>query len=889
MRIRKLYIGIIISGIFAVSALQAQPPGMMKMMGMGQKQGAEAEKLHNLGDAPLIYTLTNGMEIILIENHASPVIASTVVVNVGSRHESIEMSGASHFLEHLLFNGTETRTQKQLYDEMDFIGGYNNANTTHDHTNYMILVESSNFEKGLEIQADMLFHSTLPEEKFAKEKGIVTEEIGQGEDSESYRIEHFFDSVIFKGSPYERPILGSRQSVRDMTREQVWDYYKTHYVPNNMTALIMGDFQTLDMIEMVERVFGQEPPRTLPEPKFLIFGTPIRDPHTWESFYSTQGEASSHKIRFSYWAPPRLYPEYPAYMVLTDLLQDYLQKDLTSIPDLGISGVSVSYFADVDFALLNIDLTQDPALDFYPAIDELRAAIDGFRECQLEQKKVDAIITSVLSEDAFNAERPHFYGMMKSADIAQGGPYFMLDYPDFLAGVTIEDLNELQSAFGMEAPVVAVYEAVNTKADDEIAAGAEKITVRRELANGLNIIVQQDEDNPIFAAHFLFKHRSAYEIELGGRQGMVDFLHHLLADGPADMGEEHFADELDRLGARVKFYDMSYIPFDDYYTTPEFSYVRLEVMDDNYSPALKLVSRCILNPNYDTDAIESAREQMTGLSKKSQGSVSKKGRKLFRSLLYGDSYLAADVVGNSDDISAITGEELQEFGSKYFSPQNLILTVVTSRDAELILDEIEGIFTDWESGSPLPEVSIPAPLQAAKRAEETGGKEQSYLAMGYVFDLDDPEDRAPLTIMNSIISDRMQFQLREREGLAYSLGSSVGFHGSWGSWSAGIGTGSQNLARAEDGILEEVIKAAKGNFSEEEVAKARNAYSGRMAMRSLTRANRAYLMGLGELRGEGVDRHFRWLDDIRAVTSDDVARVAKRYLKSDRMTTAIVR
>ena len=146
-----------------------------------------------------------------------------------------------------------------------------------------------------------------------------------------------------------------------------------------------------------------------------------------------------------------------------------------------------------------------------------------------------------------------------------------------------------------------------------------------------------------------------------------------------------------------------------------------------------------------------------------------------------------------------------------------------------------------------------------------------------------------MTILNTIISERMQFQLREREGLAYSLGSSVSFYGDWGVWAASMGTGPQNLERAEEGIIEEVIKAAAEEYTEHDVEKARNAYLGRMAMRSLTRINNAYLMGLNELRGEGADRFNRWIEELRAVTAANVTRVAQQYLQTQNMTVAIVR
>jgi len=129
-----------------------------------------------------VFYLDNGMEVILVENHANPMVAAFTIVKTGSRNEDTATNGAAHFLEHLLFNGTKTRTQKQLYDEMNFYGGYNNADTGPDYTNYMVLMPKEFIAQGMDIQADMLFNSTLPEEKFEKERGIVIEEIGRNAD-----------------------------------------------------------------------------------------------------------------------------------------------------------------------------------------------------------------------------------------------------------------------------------------------------------------------------------------------------------------------------------------------------------------------------------------------------------------------------------------------------------------------------------------------------------------------------------------------------------------------------------------------------------------------------------------------------------------------------------
>jgi len=138
-----------------------------------------------------VTTLDNGLRVVAIADPTLPMVGINVVVKVGSATESVATSGSSHMLEHLLFNGTETRTQEQLYDDVDSFGGYNNANTSRFYTNFMMLGPSQELDRMVEIQADMLLHSILPAEKLEKERGIVIEEIGQGGDDPGEDAERF--------------------------------------------------------------------------------------------------------------------------------------------------------------------------------------------------------------------------------------------------------------------------------------------------------------------------------------------------------------------------------------------------------------------------------------------------------------------------------------------------------------------------------------------------------------------------------------------------------------------------------------------------------------------------------------------------------------------------
>ena len=201
------------------------------------------KKTNNDGDVQLlpkgvyILQLDNGLKVLLIENPALPMVGINVVVKVGSAYETFATSGMSHMLEHLLFNGTNSRTQKQLYDDTDRIGGYNNANTSEYYTNYMMVTPADNIVNGMGIQADMLFNSILPEAKFQKEKGIVLEEISKSFSSPAERINRNLISILYKGHALSLPTLGTYATIEAMKKVIVYDFYKKNSVKSNSFKL----------------------------------------------------------------------------------------------------------------------------------------------------------------------------------------------------------------------------------------------------------------------------------------------------------------------------------------------------------------------------------------------------------------------------------------------------------------------------------------------------------------------------------------------------------------------------------------------------------------------------------------------------------------------------
>ena len=145
-----------------------------------------------------------------------------------------------------------------------------------------------------------------------------------------------------------------------------------------------------------------------------------------------------------------------------------------------------------------------------------------------------------------------------------------------------------------------------------------------------------------------------------------------------------------------------------------------------------------------------------------------------------------------------------------------------------------------------------------------------------------------MTVANAILSEKLQFQLRERQGLAYSLGSSVSLHDEWGHFIVSMGTGGENIETALEGIKDQIELAAKGKFSDDDIIRAVNSYVGRRNMRLLTSINRASYMGIYAMKGKPVDSAQTWLESIKSVDYNQVRNCAEKYFKTDDLIIVIV-
>ena len=218
---------------------------------------------------PQRFILNNGLTVLLQENHSAPVVALNMWVQVGSIYEGNAEAGISHVYEHMLFKGTMTRGVGEIAQEIEGSGGDINAFTSFDHTVYHITLASRYLDTGLAVMADAIQHSAFDPDELRKEQEVVLEEIKRGEDIPSRKLTEALFATSYQRHPYRRPVIGSEQTVKSFSRDQILSFFNTWYVPNNMTLVVAGDFDSMAVLPRIQAAFQDFQPQTLPALEIL--------------------------------------------------------------------------------------------------------------------------------------------------------------------------------------------------------------------------------------------------------------------------------------------------------------------------------------------------------------------------------------------------------------------------------------------------------------------------------------------------------------------------------------------------------------------------------------------------------------------------------------------
>jgi zinc protease len=856
--------------------------------------------------------LENGIRVLLLPVHHAPVAASVVVVRAGAVYETEATSGASHFLEHLLFNGTENLTQEQLYAAADAIGAYNNATTGRLQTAFIMLAPSVHLGRALRLHAEMLFRSTLPPDKVEKERGIILEELEKDRASESYDFERLVREALYRAEGYRLPVLGTPLSIENLSREAIWTYYKAHYVPQAMTILLVGDFDPEAIVDTLAVVFGREPPAPEPPPPPPEMGALVGQRHL--TFHRA---LSRSRVVLHLPAPPVGSPERLAAEAAVDLLAGDRASPLGRMlaerlgPDL--LDLSASLVPAPGPGRLEVTMDLDPGADTEAALSALLEAISGFSwEELLAPEDLEGWKRTERAQEYFQRERPHYYGMLRAADCALLGPWEVAQRPRRIQSLGWDEVRRVAAQlFGnpVEDAWSVTVAAQAAQASGRASAPAETLFVR--LKSGARILILRSPDSPVLAFHYWDLGRALREPP--GADGATELLHRMLPEGVGGSDATAFQKRLRWLGAELKTADLDFIPYDDADTRADFSFVRLQTLDEVGPQASQLLGDLLRRPTLSREAFQRARGGLLARVRRDAKNPAHRARTLLRQALYGRHPAARDPFGNRSTLEALAYEDLLAYAKEAFRPGNAFLVVGTARQPGVVLRWLlEDVFpgdavadstrhprpqTDllefwsaagdtverrWEAlmaGPSAPEEIPWAALRAAlanrgRILVDSLGAGRGHVLVAALLTGLNPEDRAAWTVWNAWVSDRLAFRLREQMGMAYGIGSSLRWLGPERAlWIASASTRPGNLEAMAAGLLEGLDLAARTPPSDEEVATTAASLYGRALMRRSTRMKQCHYAALALLMGKELEAEASELEAIRLVDPERVRTV----------------
>ena len=260
------------------------------------------------------HVLKNGMVVLLKEVHSAPLISWWVMYRVGSRNEPTGLTGASHWVEHMLFKGTDKFPAGYLDHEIDRRGGSWNAQTSFDYTAYYETLPAEHIDLALEIEADRMINAQFDPEEVESERTVIISERQGAENSPLFWLGEEVQAAAFRVHGYHHEIIGDLADLETMTRDNLYHHYRQHYLPNNAIAVAVGDFNTEEMLAKIEAMYAP-----IPGGDFTLF-TRQEPPQNGERRVTVARPGSARFIHYAFRAPAAREEDYFALEIVNSIL-----------------------------------------------------------------------------------------------------------------------------------------------------------------------------------------------------------------------------------------------------------------------------------------------------------------------------------------------------------------------------------------------------------------------------------------------------------------------------------------------------------------------------------------------------------------------------------------
>ena len=347
---------------------------------------------------------SNGLTVLIKELHDKPVVATMIWYRVGSRNEEIGQTGKSHFLEHMLFKGTDRYKKGEIDLITHLNGGANNAFTWLDFTAYYFTFAADRWAVALEIEADRMRNNTFAEEEFASEKKVVEEELRIGLDGPWEALENEVWATAFRQHPYHWPTVGWLDDLEAASGSDMKAYYEKWYHPRNATLVIVGDFDAAEALQKVEELFGQIPPGPEAPPLKIV-----EPPQRGEKRLIVKKETPVERLLIAYHTPAVAHPDSYALKIAEVLLSTGKSSRLYQRlieTDHSVTKADATYHDHIDPTLLYLQAELRPGVMLGDVERAIYDEIDRLKHADISQAEIDKAKRQIEASLVLGCEEP---------------------------------------------------------------------------------------------------------------------------------------------------------------------------------------------------------------------------------------------------------------------------------------------------------------------------------------------------------------------------------------------------------------------------------------------------------------------------------------------------
>ena len=858
------------------------------------------------------FQLKNGMTVLLVESHKSPVVSVQMWVKTGSADESPKEAGISHFIEHLVFKGTKKYGVGEIARTVEGSGGELNAYTSFDQTVFYVTISKAFSDVGLDVISEMMGFPQFDETEIDNEREVVIEEIKRGQDSPHRQASQLLFSSLYKKHPYGVPVIGFEKVIRSVKKSTLVDYYHRRYVPENMTLVVAGDLDPKEFKKKIQDKFGAFEPYKLKKVKRH------KEEKQEKSVVKVKKADFKDNLLYLAWRAPKVdHKDVPALDVLAlimgqgessrlnqrlridESLVNYIGSSTFTPIDPGFFAISTSLnFENLEGTLKGIEQVVTQMLA--EPVDKLelqKAIINMEADESYSLETVDGLARKVgtythLFDDYKYSEK--FLKQIKQTtaeDVIKVARKYLSPDKLTVSFLTSEDVDAAKKQIKAfvksfdkaysKAKKPKIPEAAKKKVKSSFAknkaksAGSDvqKIT----LSSGATLIIRPSFETSVISARAAL--RGGLRAEPQDRVGVTELLSRTWDTQTASKDEKALREYIDG-------YASSLGAFGGRNTVG----LSLSTLSNFSDPMADVFCEMLQQPKVEDGIIQREKKQMSEQINRRDDSPAQLCILNFMQKLFGDHPYARDPLGTSDSVDHLSSQDVSSYLSKVLTRKNLHFVVAGAVDPDHWVKKLEEATAQLPEGRFLDDRFQAPKLTESQKVYLESKKEQSHIVYGFPGLTFTDQERYALDLIQSVLAGqggRLFLELRDKASLAYSVspikmeGVDAGYFGAYIGCSPDKGKKALEMMQIEfDRLCDEMVP-------EDELERSKKYVIGRHDIELQKTSSIAASMLFDHVYGLPYDDTFKYADKVQAVTPKDVQSLAQKIFAQNSVTSCV--